>query len=219
MWSNTLLAENDEVVVWGFVGNLLNANHYLVLHKNTAEFFAIDSGFGSGDLLAFIASSGIPLSAIYLTHGHFDHAGGAAVLAQYSGCATYLRATDSRVINKSNFLLRVFGYNETMEIPPLELVEPSFADTRVEFLDCPGHTPGSVLVKVGSFVFTGDSVYADRVNLVKLPEQDDNALVTNLRRLLPSLVSAERIFPGHGRDTTGAKLLKENVQLQVQLEA
>ena len=104
-----------------------------------------------------------------------------------------------------------------MKLPTLELVGDDFYDESVEFLDCPGHTPGSVVVRVGEYLFTGDSIYADCLNAVKLPEQDDAVLNESILRILDKLLGSARIFPGHGRNIRGQDLLTENVELRTEL--
>lgn len=209
--------EDDCHIVWRFEGRLLKANHYLVLDKQREKMFAIDSGFGNSQINQVVEEMNSHLSAIYLTHGHFDHAGGAAILSDAYKCPTFLKAHDLRTIRSSNFLLKILGHEATMTLPELKLVEDGFSDELVEFLDCPGHTLGSVVIRVGEFLFTGDSVYADGINAVKLPEQDDTVLGESILRILDKLLGAARIFPGHGRNIRGKDLLKENVPLQEKL--
>ena len=211
------VAEDDCHIVWRFEGRLLKANHYLVLDKQREKMFAIDSGFGDSQVNQVVEEMNSYLSAIYLTHGHFDHAGGAAILSDAYKCLTFLKVHDLRIIRSSNFLLKILGHETTMTLPKLELVEDRFSDELVEFLDCPGHTPGSVVIRAGEYLFTGDSVYADRINAVKLPEQDDTALDQSILSILDKLLNAARIFPGHGRDIRGKDLLKENVPLREKL--
>ena len=211
------VAEDGCHIVWRFEGRLLKANHYLVLDKQREKMFAIDSGFGDSQVNRVVEEMNSHLSAIYLTHGHFDHAGGAAILSDAYNCLTYLKVHDLRIIRSSNFLLKILGHETTMTLPKLELVEDGYSDELVEFLDCPGHTPGSVVIRAGEYLFTGDSVYADGINAVKLPEQDDTVLDESILRILDKLLDAARIFPGHGRDIRGKDLLKENVPLRKKL--
>ena len=211
------LTEDGRYVAWRFEGELLRANHYLVLDKQNDKMFAVDTGFGKPAIDEIMKITGSKLSAIYLTHGHFDHAGGAAYLAEKYSCPIFLRSDDFRTLRSSNFLLKVFGYEITMQTPKVELVAENFIDEAVRFLDCPGHTPGSVVIQIGGFLFTGDSVYADRVDAVKLPDQNDENLYSSIRRILSDLVNAERIFPGHGIDIRGADLLSSNLDLSMKL--
>lgn len=214
---NGRLIEDSRYVVWRFKGELLKANHYLVLDKQTDKLFAIDTGFGDSALTEIMNVTGSRLSAIYLTHGHFDHAGGAAHIAERYSCPIFLRSDDLRTLRSSNFLLKVFGYETSMRLPEVELVGENFTNDGVRFLDCPGHTPGSVVIQIGGFLFTGDSVYADRIDEVKLPDQNDMKLYASIRRILSDLVNAERIFPGHGSDIRGADLLSSNSELSMKL--
>jgi len=205
--------ENDFELVWRFTGQLLQANHYLILNKETDTFIAIDSGFGRSLMTDFLLERRRKLSVVYLTHGHFDHSGGAANLAQINLCPVVMSKADDRTLKGSNFLLKMFGYGEKLVLPEVTLVDENFCDNGIRFYSCPGHTPGSVLIRTRSLVFTGDSVYADRIDAIKLPGQDDDLLREGIIRNLPILESAERIFPGHGIEVPGNYLLRRNPEL------
>jgi glyoxylase-like metal-dependent hydrolase (beta-lactamase superfamily II) len=68
-------------------------------------------------------------------------------------------------------------------------------------------------------VFTGDSVYADRIDAVKLPQQDDRQLRLSIKKHIDLLTSDVQIFPGHGSTVNGKDLLNQNKELFSFLES
>ena len=60
----------------------------------------------------------------------------------------------------------------------------------------PGHTPGSVIFKIGNQIITGDTLFVGRCGRADLPGSDVAALYQSLQRL-KKLAGKTRIFPGH----------------------
>ena len=57
------------------------------------------------------------------------------------------------------------------------------ADLEVEVLETPGHTPGSVTLRAGDVLFTGDTLFAGSMGRTDLPGGDEGQLMASLRRL------------------------------------
>ncbi len=204
------LFESESHTVWRFTGPLLKSHHYVVHDVSKDVLFAVDSGFGPSESVSLVEYLGRKVVGIYLTHGHFDHAGGAKHFSKALECPIMMHYRDLSTLRKSNFLLKVLGYEHSMQIPEVIAVDSNYADEHVALLDCPGHTPGSVLVKAGDLVFTGDSVFADTIDLIKLPQQSDDDLRSSLMTHLNTLKLSTRLFPGHGSDICGNELLLKN---------
>lgn len=205
--------ESENATVWAFTGPLLGSKHFLVHEHQRDITIVIDSGFGVSAAVDTARRVGRETVALYLTHGHFDHAGGAAQISAELKCPVKMNAADFSTIKASNFLLKILGHSVRMQMPQIELVSGAYSDEIVSFMACPGHTPGSVLIKCGNILFTGDSLYAERIDEVVLPQQDNDLLRRSLLSHLADITSAIRIFPGHGLDIAGSDLVKRNKQL------
>ena len=66
-------------------------NCYLVWDEQREDCVLIDPGYMPEEILKIACQRGKQVSAILLTHGHFDHVGGVVEIAQKTGCPVYLR--------------------------------------------------------------------------------------------------------------------------------
>ena len=75
----------------------------------------------------------------------------------------------------------------------------------------PGHTPGSVCLLCGQYLFTGDTLFAGSVGRTDLPGGSTRQMNESLRKLagLPIPEQAQ-VLPGHGDLSTFGEELKHN---------
>ena len=119
------------------------------------------------------------IAAIVITHGHADHAGGAAALKRESGAALIASETDAPVVRGEApapappimdfpVLRRLVGLVPTAEGVSVDhtLVEgPVPVVSDLTAVPTPGHTPGHIsllLDRNGGVLFAGDSAMATR---------------------------------------------------------
>src|SRR4051812_19505381 len=144
-------------------------NCSIVWDEDTLAGAVVDPGGDVDRIVATIEQSGARIEKILLTHGHIDHAGGAAELRDRLGVAIEGPHTDDL------FLLEglersgaPFGISARPVVPDRWLAEGD--EVRVgglafEVLLCPGHTPGSVVLFAPEhrFCFMGDVLFKGSV--------------------------------------------------------
>lgn len=174
---------------------MLQENCYFVSDEN-GETAVIDPGDEAGRLLGLLQSGGLTPRCILLTHGHFDHVGAAAVLAERYHCPVYLheadRALPARLTGGPLPQTRALHEGDELTVGAL----------RFRVLETPGHSAGSVSLLCCDALFSGDTIFAGGSwGRTDFPGGSEPALRTSLRRLA-ALPPQTRVFPGHGPETT-----------------
>jgi hydroxyacylglutathione hydrolase len=146
---------------------------------------------------------------ILLTHGHIDHAGGAAELAE--ALELPIEGPDEH----DGFLLANleqqgarFGITDVRNVTPTRwLVEGetiSIGDLTFSVLHVPGHTPGHlVFVNAPSrFALVGDTLFQGSVGRTDFPYGNPDELIAGIKGKLLPLGDDVTILPGHGPAST-----------------
>jgi glyoxylase-like metal-dependent hydrolase (beta-lactamase superfamily II) len=183
----------------------LATNVHVLADERSREAIAIDTAIPS---LAWIsgelAARGWTLKLIVSTHGHWDHVGDNAGLAEHTGAAIAVHPLDGPRLADPHPLWAPF------DIPPsvaaVELAEGGevrFGSVRLRVLHTPGHTQGSVCLEASDdgLLFSGDTLFAGSFGRVDLPGGDPAAMVESLGRL-SALDDGVTVLPGHGPATT-----------------
>lgn len=188
----------------------LQQNCTLLWDEETKHAWVVDPGGDVPRIREAIDELGLTVERILLTHGHIDHAGGAALLRD-SLPGVPLEGPDER----DAFLLdgleeqgRRFGIAGARAFRPDRfLVEGDTRDLgghRFEVLYCPGHTPGHVVFvdREGGLAIVGDVLFQGSVGRTDFPYGDTTALLTAIRDKLMTLPDETVFLCGHGPGST-----------------
>jgi hydroxyacylglutathione hydrolase len=183
----------------------LGTNVHILADPRSREAIAIDTAIPS---LAWVtdelAARDWTLKLIVSTHGHWDHTGDNAALAEHTGAQIAVHPLDRHRLTDPQPLYAPF------EIPPcvpaVDLSEGGFVrfgEIRLRILHTPGHTEGSVclLAEDDGLLFSGDTLFAGGWGRVDLPGGDAEQMVDSLARL-ELLDGHIDVLPGHGASTT-----------------
>ena len=175
-------------------GGSLYTNCYMVWNEDSDKCVLIDPGFQAEQILEHVRREGKQVEAVLLTHGHFDHVGGAKGIAEETGCKVYIHKADLGL--PSQLTLGTIPYTDHFdEGDTLELAGLSF---RV--LHTPGHTPGCVCLLCEDAMFAGDTLFCRSCGRTDLPGGDFRAMFRSLARLA-ALEGDYRVFSGHGESS------------------
>lgn len=172
----------------------IGTNCYLLEDEKTREAAVIDPGGNAPEIVKALGDA--KLRYILLTHGHYDHTGGAAELLEaFPRAAVYIHRADFQDVDPSLFPLRtqVQGTNYYGEGDWI-----SFGEDRVKLqvLHTPGHSEGSVTLRCGDLLFCGDTLFAGSCGRTDFPGGSVPKILASLRRL-GELEGDLRVLPGH----------------------
>jgi hydroxyacylglutathione hydrolase len=194
---------------------VVQANTFLIHLQRAESVVLVDPGSNVTEISSKILETGKDLSAILLTHGHFDHVMGAEVISRRFECGIYMSDKDASHQKHNAFYLSAFGrdyqYNDFTSVDFNEL--PISIKQEFEIIYTPGHSEGSVCILFGDSVFTGDTilskkVFSRTVRGSSLERQRDSVVM-----LLSILKPEMWIYPGHGTPNSLGELLKINPEL------
>jgi hydroxyacylglutathione hydrolase len=184
-------------------------NCSIVWCTRTKKAAVIDPGGEVERLKAALASLDVSLDKVLLTHGHLDHASGAAKLARETGVPIEGPHPDDL------FLLEGLGrgahrpgFGDAESCIPNRWLENgdlvSFGDVQFGVRHCPGHTPGHVVFfhEQAKLAFVGDVLFAGSVGRTDFPRGNHQHLVDSITERLWPLGDDMRFVPGHGQMST-----------------
>ena len=199
----------DAITLKNFVLGDLYTNSYLLFKQDTKKAFLIDAPHPTDEIKQFICDQGLDLKFCLLTHAHFDHISGLNSLDRpfYVHCydTPFLK---NPYLNGSSFFDSPFTIGKDPLL--LEEIAITLESFYFEILHTPGHTPGSVSIKVGDWLFSGDTLFCDSIGRTDLPLASPEQLVSSVKTKIFPLADETVVYPGHGESTTVAKEKKHN---------
>ena len=192
------------------------SNSYICRSGAAGEAILIDTGLDPLPIDAALQALDLRPTAVFCTHGHFDHLGSSRHFQDRYGIPVHLHAADRKTAGTNNFLLMAMRMDARIVLPELTLVEDDAIfvvdGTSLRFRPAPGHTPGSCVIEWGSNLLTVDTLYAHGVGLSKLPGERHDKLRASILALWGEL-DGFVVHPGHGPSATGAAIRRDNTPL------
>lgn len=181
--------------LWWFPTGVYEENCY-VLKAGEGEAAVIDPGDDADRILDLLEREGLRAIAVLLTHGHWDHIGAVSDVADAFAAPVMLHAADLPLIQEW----------APRPIEPARLLAHgdriACGGLVFEILHTPGHTPGSLCLRTGNRLFTGDTVFKGTVGRTDFPGGSSEALHASIRDHLLPLPDDIEVYPGHGAPTT-----------------
>ena len=189
----------------------LGTNCYLLMDEEAKAAALIDPGDEAERLLRVLKEEGVTLEYILLTHGHYDHTTAVPVLhAALPGAKIYIHEADSfgaggRLFPLASQVEELLLYNEgdTLQLGSI----------TIEVLHTPGHSLGSVVLKAGDVLFTGDTLFAGSCGRTDLRGGSYEQIMQSLKRL-SELEGDYMVLPGHDVRSTLEQERKTNYYMR-----
>jgi glyoxylase-like metal-dependent hydrolase (beta-lactamase superfamily II) len=183
-------------------------NCAIVWDKATGEGVVVDPGGEVPRLRDALAKLDVRATAVLLTHGHADHAAGAAELAEALGIPVIgPHRDDAFLLDALPQQAARFGMEGRAVTPERWLKEGdtvAIGTALFEVRHCPGHTPGHVVFvnEAARVVIGGDVLFRGSIGRTDFPYGDHAALLAAIRDQLMVLPDDMAVLCGHGPATT-----------------
>lgn len=153
---------------------------YLLFCPRSRRGWAVDPSLDPEPLLRRAAELQLTLELLVNTHGHGDHTAGNAEVLRRSGAKHAAHPLD--------LPQAAVALHDGQKLP--------LGDGEVEVLHTPGHSPGSITLRLPAALMTGDTLFVTRCGRADLAGSDPQALYRSLRRLA-TFPPATLVYPGH----------------------
>lgn len=170
-------------------GPPLYTNCFLLI-GNEGHAVAIDPAAPAGQFAKQLEENGATLTHILLTHGHHDHIGSVEALRQQYGARVYIGAADAAQFG--------IAADETYTDGGSIVVD----DMKFTTIFTPGHTPGSVCIRCGEWLFSGDTLFAGDIGRTDFAGGSRADMTASLKKLLREVPDNPQVLPGHEEFST-----------------
>ena len=177
----------------------IGTNCYILEDDQTNLAAVIDPGDEPELIQEALEKEGVEVRYLLLTHGHYDHTTAVPALHRvYPQADIYIHQADAN--GAGSTLVPLAG-----EVDDLKLYDEGdvirLGDHEIQVLHTPGHSPGSVTLKVEDVLFTGDTLFAGSCGRTDLRGGSYEQIMQSLKRL-GELKGDFHVCPGHEATST-----------------
>ncbi|HFU3970282.1 TPA: MBL fold metallo-hydrolase [Streptococcus suis] len=181
--------------------------------ESDTHLIIVDPGSDWNKIQDKIEQIGKPITAILLTHTHYDHIMSLDILREtYHFPPVYVAESEASWLYTPEMNLSGLPRHDDMEnviCKPAEQIlqfekEYKFDGFHFIVVPTPGHSIGGV-----SFIFpeeecviTGDALFRESIGRTDLPTSNFEDLIYGIQNNLFTLPNHYTVYPGHGQNTT-----------------
>jgi len=199
----------------------LQQNCTLMYDEVTMAGAVFDPGGDVARIVETVGKIGFKVEKILLTHGHIDHAGGAAELRDLLGVPIEgPHEADKFLLDSLEETAAEYGISGARNVTPDRWLEEgdsvSFGPFTFELRHCPGHTPGHVVFIQDELRIAqvGDVLFKGSVGRTDFPYGDHDALISAIKTKLLPLGDDMAFICGHGSPSTIGEERRTNPFIQ-----
>ncbi len=194
--------------------------------SETLKGAVIDPGGDVERIIAKIQQHQINVSQVLLTHGHLDHAGGAAELKRLLNIPVIGPHQDDLFwLHGITEQGRQYGFTGAENCTPDQWLNEGetiqVGNEQLAVYHCPGHTPGHVIFyhQASGLAFVGDVLFKGSIGRTDFPKGNHQDLIDSITSKLWPLGGETRFVSGHGGISTFANERQTNPHVADQVLA
>lgn len=183
---------------------------YIIADRSKKSAIAVDPSWEIDKITDKLHELDVDLSAILLTHSHYDHVNLAEPLQQIYHSDIYMSSAE---IDFYQFRCR--------NLIALEDGQTFAAGGFIiRSILTPGHTAGGMCYLLSDHLFTGDTVFTEGCGICEDRGSSAEDMFHSIQRIKASIPPHVRVYPGHSfGEKPGQKmesLLKNNIYFQIE---
>lgn len=159
---------------------------HIIADEESKQAFVVDPAWECEAILNYLASAGMTVSGILLTHSHADHTNAVKELLSHYNVPVYL--------SQKEYQLGKIALSNPHFIQAGDKL--SLGKTTISVIETPGHTIGSVCFYVGNALVVGDTLFIDGCGRCNFSESDVEKMWDSLQ-LIKMLPDDTLIYCGH----------------------
>lgn len=192
-------------------------NCSLLICQQTNKAALIDPGGDIELLLTAVEQEGVELESILVTHGHLDHVGGVAELAEKLKLPIIgPQQADDFWLQNLPEQIRVFGFPHSNSFTPDRWLNDGdtvkVGEQVLQVIHTPGHTPGHVVYfsETAKVAWVGDVLFKGSIGRTDFPQGNHQTLIDSIKNKLWPLGADVAFVPGHGPMSTFGEEMRSN---------
>lgn len=203
--NGTIIVSNSQgkaltAVLKCFPKGMYDSNSYVF--GQSGEGVVIDAGAEPQGIVSYTKKVNLKIKYIILTHGHGDHIIQLEKLKETLSAKVLIHENDADLlVSKPDVILKG---GETLKVGELKL----------EIIHTPGHSPGSICIKAGDILFSGDTLFKNNIGKYNLSGGSYDDIINSVKNKLMKLDDSVKVYPGHGKSTTIGYARKHNPYLK-----
>lgn len=181
------------------VSNLLDSNTFIL--DDNGQVIIFDAGVDAMQVANLVGDKKVV--AVFLTHGHYDHAFFANSYAKFFGCKIYAskEIKDCLADSNKNYSEGALSLSDFSNFIFLENDgKLKIGNLEIKYFSTPGHSKCGMSFLVESDLFVGDLVFKQGIGRTDLFGGDKKQMLESLQKVQG--INFEILHSGHGEDSS-----------------